>query len=194
MKAVIESDRFAAELGGWALRGTLCAASSFWWAFATGFNAPVEIAGMATGVIAWVALFATFSVWHGQAPHRGPSRLVSALKIAAWIKFLLSAVGWAAFALCSLLKNENLIVDAGFLFVMPDCLLGMASIALVSFVAGTDQLPNLDSFGWTALTTFVDGAFFLMVIGALALAVLLWWRCAPGVLTKLKLSPTRCAG
>lgn len=196
MIAVIESGRFPRELAGWGLRGALCAASSFWWAWIAGFDSPAEIAGMAAGVIVWVGLFAGFCVWHRTAGARGPAQLVPALKIAATLKFSLSAAGWVWFAVCSLFKSENTILDAGFLLVMPDCLLGMASLALVGAIGGgkVDQLPRLDSFGWTALTTLVDGALFLVVIAALAVAVLLWWRFGPELRRRLKLSPARCAG
>ncbi len=194
MNAVLESDRGVEELAGWGLRGVLCAASSFWWALVAGFNAPVELAGMAVGVGVWVALFAGFCVWHGLAERCGPSRLVPALKIAAWIKFSLSAGGWAVFALYSLLHNATTILDAGFLFVMPDCVLGMAAVGIVSTISGTNRFEQQDSFGWTALTTVVDGALFVIVIGALAAAVLAWWRFRPLALDKLKLSPARSSG
>jgi hypothetical protein len=196
MIAVIESERFPRELAGWGLRGVLCAASSFWWALVSGFNSPAEIAGMAAGVIVWVALFAGFCVWQLTTGARGPAQLVPALKMAALIKFLLSAAGWAWFAICALFQSGTSVLDAGLFLMMPDCLLGMASLALVGALGGgkMDQLPRLDSFGWTALTTLVDGALFLVVIAALAGAVLLWWRFGPELRRKLKLSPTRCAG
>jgi hypothetical protein len=196
MIPVLDSERFPRELAGWGLRGVLCAASSFWWAWIAGFDSPAEIAGMAAGVIVWVALFAGFCVWHPSAGGRGPAQLVPALKGAATIKFLLSAAGWAWFAVCSLFQNDHTILDAGFVFVMPDCMLGIASLGLVGAVSGgnVDSLPRLDSFGWTALTTLVDGALFLGVIAALAGAVLLWWRYWPGLRAKLKFSPTRVAG
>lgn len=196
MIAVIESERFPRELAGWGLRGMLCAASSFWWALVSGFDSPAEIAGMTAGVIVWVALFAGFCVWHRTAGARGPAQLVPALKIAAMIKFLLSAAGWVWFAICSLFQGGTSILDAGMILVMPDCLLGLVSLALVGAVSGgkSDQLPRLDSFGWTALTTIVDGALFVVVTATLAVAVLLWWRFGPELRRRLKLSPTRCAG
>jgi hypothetical protein len=172
----------------------LCAASSFWWAAAAGFNAPVEIAGMLAGILVWIVFFAGFSVWHRESGMRGPERLVPALKLAAWIKFLFTAGGWGVFAACSLFKNEATILDAGLVFMMPDCLLGLAATGIVSLISGAPHLEKLDSFGWTALTTVVDGALFALVIGVIALAVLAWWRFGPGLLAKLNLSPARSAG
>jgi hypothetical protein len=195
---VIESERFPRELAGWGLRGALCAASSFWWAWVEGFNSPAEIAGMATGVMVWVGLFAGFCTWHRTAGAGAPSQLVPALKIAATIKFLLSAAGWVWFAVCSIFQNQNqaAILDAGFVFLMPDCMLGLAALGLVGLLGGgnVDSLPRLDSFGWTALTTLVHGALFVFVIAAFAVAVLLWWRFGPELRRKLGLSPARPAG
>jgi len=72
----------------------------------------------------------------------------------------------------------------------------MLALGLVGWVSGHggDQLPKLDSFGWTAATTFVDGILFFLVIGVLALAVLAWWRFGPCLLAKLRFSPARLAG
>lgn len=195
MKAVIESVRFPAELGGWALRGGLCAAVSFCWALLTGFNSPFEIAGMVAGVAAWVALFAVYCAWQDLAVCRGGKLFVRALKVAAWIKSGTSAAGGVLLLLCSLGTKETMI-DLGIVGVMPDCMLGMASIFLVSGISGLqmEALERADSFGWTALITFVDGALFLAVIGVLALMVLVWWRFAPALLAPLKFSPTRLAG
>ena len=79
---------------------------------------------------------------------------------------------------------------------MPDWLLGLASISIVTGMSGLsmDALERADSLGWTALITFVDGALFLVVLGILAATVLLWWRFSPGVLAKLKFSPAPFGG
>lgn len=195
MKAVIDCARFPAELGGWALRGSLCATVSFGWAWVAGFNSPFEIAGMVAGVAFWVALFAGYCAWSGLALRRGRETFARALKVAAWIK---SGTSVAGGSLCLLMSvgPKNVIVDLGVMGVMPDCMLGLASIFLVTGISGLqmEALEKADAFGWTALITFVDGALFLAVIGVLALAVLLWWRFAPGLLAKLKLSPARLAG
>jgi hypothetical protein len=195
MKAVIDSARFPAELGGWGLRGVLCAASSLYWALMVGFTALAELAGMAAGIAVWVVIFAGFCVWHAQSQQRHSERLVPALKIAAWIKFLFSAAGWVVFAISSLIKSDSVTVSAGFLTVMPDCLLGMAALAIVSAIKGEQHLESLDSFEWTALTTIVDGALFVLVIAGIALLVLAWWRLSdPHLAGKPKLSPARLAG
>lgn len=195
MKALREIAGFRAELPGWALRGGLCAAVSFVWALLMGFDAPAEIAGMAAGVAAWVVLFAGYCAWPGRAVRHGRQPIGRALKLAAWIKFGTSAAGGLFYLLLSL-GPKNVLVSLGMVGVMPDWLLGLASISFVTRLSGLsmDALGRADSFGWTALTTFVDGALFLAVIGVLAVAVLLWWRFAPGIRAKLKLSPARLAG
>jgi len=195
MKTLWESEEFRAELSGWSLRGGLCATVSFVWALVTGFNSPFEIAGMAAGVAVWAGLFAAYCAWPGGAVRRGRQPIGRALKVAAWIKFGTSAAGGLFFLLLSL-GPKDAIVDFGVVGVMPDCLLGLASISLVAGISGLqmDALARADSFGWTALITFVDGALFLLAIGVLAMAVLLWWRFAPGVLAKLKVSPAPLAG
>lgn len=194
MNAGFESARFQQELGGWVLRGVLCAAVSFGWALVAGFTAPAEIAGMAAGVAAWAGIFAAVCACPGRWFTHRP-KLVPALKVAAWIKFALSAAGGAVFWLSSL-GAQATILDVGIVGVMPDAFMGMLALGLVGVASGHggDQLPKLDSFGWTAATTFVDGILFALVIGLVALVVLAWWRFGPGLLTKLKLSPTRCAG
>jgi len=194
VNTVIDPDQFTHELGGWVLRGMLCAVVSFAWALVADFSSPAEIAGMVAGITAWAALFAGLCAWHGQQPGRGPVRVVSAFKIAAWIKFATSAAGGLMFAFLSLGPKDTM-VDLGVVAVLPDCMLGMLSVCLVAGLSGTNMeaLVRLDSFGWTALTTLVDGALFFLVITALAGGVLAWWRFGPGLLLKLKLSPPRFA-
>lgn len=188
MKAVIGSGCFARELGGWALRGVLCAAPSMWWAQVGDFNGPAEITGMFTGIACWVVAFAAFSRWCGAA------RVVAALKTGAWLKIVLSAAGWLTFALCSAANSNPALVDAGILGILPDSLMGVAAIRIVSAIAGTNRLETLDSAGWTSLITIVDGALFAFAISVLAVAVLLWWQFSPALLRKLKISPVRSAG
>jgi len=195
MKALMESDGFRAELPGWALRGGLCAAVSFAWALLMGFNSPIEIAGMAAGVAAWVVLFAGYCAWPGRAVRRGRQPVGRALKVASWIKIGTSAAGGLLYLVHSV-GPRSAIMDFGIVGLMPDWLLGLAAMSLVTGITGLpmEALERADSFGLTALITFVDGALFLLVIGVLAVAVLLWWRFAPGALVKLKLSPAPRAG
>ncbi len=196
MSAVPESHRLPHELAGWTLRGVLCAATSCFWACVAGFTDAREIAGMAAGVAGWVVIFAGYCRWRGQAARPGAGRMVAALKTAAWIKIALTLAGWVTYALCVMLKSASVIIGPGFLFLLPDCLLGMASVHVVGAISGLgdDRLPRANSFGWTVLTTVVDGALFALVIGALALAVLAWWRFGPRLLAWLGFSPPRPAG
>ena len=74
MNTVIDPDQFTHELGGWVLRGMLCAGVSFAWALVADFSAPAEIAGMVAGITAWAALFAGLCAWlrQGQCFLRRP--------------------------------------------------------------------------------------------------------------------------
>ena len=195
MKALWESDEFRAELPGWALRGGLCAAVSFVWALLMGYNSPFEIAGMVVGVAAWVVLFAGYCAWPGRTVRRGGPSIGRALKVAAWIKFGTSAAGGLVYLLHAI-GPRSAIMDFGVVGLMPDWLLGFAAVSVVAAISGLPMgaLEGADSLGWTALITFVDGALFLLVIGVLASAVLLWWRFAPALLANLKLSPAPRAG
>lgn len=183
---------FEDELPGWVLRGALCAVNSAFWAWMMGFQHPAEIAGMATGVAFWVAVFAGVCAWTPRSAWWQQAQIGPALKRAAWIKIGLTCSGWLLLAGASLVHISG--AEALAMFGMVDMLLGMAALWLVSRVAGIpdfDQISRLDSPGWTALTTVVEGALMAAVIGVLALAVLAWWRW--GGLDRLKelLSPVR---
>jgi hypothetical protein len=195
MKAGFAPEQFPREFALWGLRGALCATSSFWWALMAGFNAPAEIAGMVAGVVGWVAIFAGLCAWRGEKWPGRADRLVRALKVATWIRFSISALGGLGFALSSLGPKGSM-TDAGIIGMMPDGWCGIVAVHLVAQVGGMnpERLAKLDSFGWTALTTLVDGALFALVIGVLATAVLLWWRFCPGLEALLRISPARRAG
>lgn len=190
MKPGIDRDRFVQELGGWVLRGIFCAGVSVGWAVVAGFRSAAEIAGMLAGITGWAVVFTAYCTWHGQESRRGPVRLVSALKVAAWIKAETSIAGGLMFAFLSLGPKDTM-VDLGAVAVLPDCMLGLLSICIVAALSGTnvDALARLDSLGWTALTTLVDGALFFLVIAVLAAGVIGWWRFGPDLLLKWKLSP-----
>jgi len=180
---------FRDELPGWALRGGLCALYSFFLAHLVGFNQPAEIAGMAMGVVVWVLLFAAGCAWLLQGGSAGWMSAVRALEVAVVIKFILMLVGFPLVFLLGRGIAPGLANTLGYIINL-DMALGMAAIWLVGQIAQTD-IEKLDSFGWTALATFVEGALMAVVICLLALAVLGWWRWrAPSVL-KQKISPAR---
>lgn len=192
MKTLLASEEFQAELPGWALRGVLCAANSAFWAVMMGFQQPAEIAGMAAGVAFWVVVFAGLCACTPLAERLRQPRIGAALKRAAWIKIGLTAAGWLSLAGASLMRASGAEVLA--MLGMADVLMGMASLWLVSRAAGVpdiDQLGRLDSFGWTALTTVVEGALMAVVIGALALVVLGWWRWGGFDRIRKTVSPVR---
>ncbi len=177
MNALIDSAAWRDELPGWAVRGVLCAANSAFWAWMLGFQAPVELAGMAAGVACWVGIFAVLCVWTPPAARWAYPQFAAALKWAAGIKIGLTAAGWLGFAGASLVRTSG--AEALAAFGMADVLLGMAALWMVSRVAGIpdiEQVARLDSFGWTALTTMVEGALMAVVIGLIALVVFGWWR------------------
>lgn len=185
MSVMPESAEFRNELPGWAVRGVLCAANSAFWAWMLGFQAPVELAGMVAGVAVWAGIFALLCVWSPLPARWAHPQFAAALKWAAGIKIGLTAVGWLSFAVASHVRTSG--AEALAALGMVDMLLGMAALWLVSRVAGIpdfDQVARLDSFGWTALTTMVEGALMAAVIGLIALLVLAWWRW--GGLARLK--------
>lgn len=176
MKALFRSPGFSQELLGWIFRGTLCALSSFYWAYAVGFQHPVEILGMFTGIVAWAIIFAWLTIRIFPGRELG-LRTVRALKRAAWIKFGLMILGWLTFFGIGALRLQGGVQLAS--LGLADVWLGLAALGLVNVVGGfrgVDQIASLDSFGWTALTTFVDGLLFAIIIGLIACLVLGWWR------------------
>lgn len=162
---------FRDELIGWTLRGGLCALTSFCWALAIGFNHPAEIAGMFVGVACWVVVFALLTACLPGTMLAGWIRFGRALKVAAWIKIGLTMLGLPA----SLgLWGTPLAMPLSL-----DMLLGIAALSLVSVIGGfnsIEEIARLNSVGWTALTTIVEGALMAGVIATLALLVLGWWR------------------
>lgn len=177
MRTLLESETFQDELPGWALRGVLCALNSAFWAGVMGFQDPAEIAGMAAGVAFWVGAFAGLCAWAPGPMGRKLPQLAAALKRAAWIKIGLTAAGWLLLAGASALNMEGAEVMG--MFGMIDTLLGMSALWVVSQVGSFPdiiQIPQVDSFGWTTLTTIVEGALMAALIGFIALAMLAWWR------------------
>lgn len=194
MNALIDSSAFHREIGGWAVRGVCCALLSAFWAVMAGFQHPAEIAGMVFGVAVWVTLFATGCVWLPLPAAFSQPQAVRALKRAAWIKFLLTAVG----GLCTFVASSySDAFRALTLFWMVDMFLGMAALWTVNQLGGfqeIDCVARLDSFGWTALTTVIEGALMAVLIGGIALAVLGWWKLRSFRVLRRNLSPATSNG
>jgi hypothetical protein len=82
-------------------------------------------------------------------------------------------------------------------FWMVDMFLGMAALWTVNQLGGfseIDYIARLDSFGWTALTTVIEGAFMAVLIVGIALAVLGWWKFRSFRVLRHKLSPATSNG
>lgn len=192
MKTLLESPEFRDELPGWLLRGVLCAVSSVGWAVLLGFHTPAEIAGMATGVVAWVLVFAGACAWLLRTPRPEHARWAAALKRAAWIKIGLTVLGWLLWGGTALIRESW--TQPFMLFGMVDAFLGMGALWVVAQVAGVggfEKVAQLDSFGWTALTTVVEGALMALLIAGITLAVLAWWRWGSHARWNVKFSPVR---
>lgn len=195
MRALIESEEFRAELPGWLLRGVLCALNSAGWAALMGFQDPVEIAGMAAGVGCWVAVFAAVCAGRTRIVRWNQPQAVAALKWATWIKIGITACGWLSIGLGGML-NLDALSQMG-LLGSGDMLLGLAALAMVSFAAGMkgpEMVAAADSFGWTALTTVIEGLLMALVIVGIALLVWVFWRVRDTLGLSRKISPTRPAG
>ncbi|HKB56170.1 MAG TPA: hypothetical protein VKC51_01150 [Lacunisphaera sp.] len=63
-------------------------------------------------------------------------------------------------------------------------------------LAGVKELGlgQLNSFGWTLLTTLVQGALIAAELALLALGVFSWWRAWAWLKPQLLVSPARLAG
>jgi hypothetical protein len=193
MKPLLTSERFQAELPGWALRGVVCALMSFYLAIQGGFGNPAEIAGMILGVGFWVAVFTWAATWLPANLGSRWARIGQALKKAAWIKSGITLLSWL---LILGLQSSSLFPAMGpdRVLLVPDMLLGWAALRLVGWAGGFRHLGKIssqDSCGWTALTTIVDGALMAVLIGLIALVVLGWWRLREDSDSRSELSPAR---
>lgn len=180
MKTLLSSPEFRAELPGWALRGSLCAAISAFWAVAGGFSAPAEIAGMIGGVAVWVALFAAAVTWARRSGASMPADAADALKTAAWIKVGLSVLGIVGVAWP--LAGSLMFLGPGL-----DLILGLASVNAVCWMAGAtdaELLARLDSVTWAGWVTIVQGGMIALTITILTGAILIWKWSRPGALSK----------
>ena len=106
-----------------------------------------------------------------------------------------SQSGWDINALALMHADAELLGRASQALGLPEPaapLLGMAALWLVSQVGpfrNFEQIPGADSFGWTALTTVVEGALMAVVIGLIALVVLGCWRLTAGTDSKSEFFP-----
>jgi hypothetical protein len=177
MSTLLASNEFRAELPGWMLRGVLCAANSAFGAFLLGFQSPAEVVGMVVGVGCWIGCFAAVCASSPVLDWLRQPRLGAALKRAAWIKIGLTVAGSGIMATPGFVRLEFLQWLA--IFGILDMWLGIAALWLVARIgdfADIEDIARLDSVGWTALTTLIEGALMAALIGSIALAVLLWWR------------------
>lgn len=193
MNLKFDDARFGRELPLWALRGLLCAAPSAFWAVLTEFQHPVEIAAMVLVTALYIVGFAWFSAWDVMAATPGRRQFVRALKMSVWIKMaMMAGLGCAA----ALLSGIGRDFGAWLSGMMPDLCCGIGSLSLVGWLAGARELGvgRLDSFGWTALTTLVQGGLISALIVGMAAAVLVWWRVWAWLKPQLMFSPARIAG
>lgn len=192
MNLAINEEKLGRELPGWALRGVLCAANSAGWAVLMGFQAATEIAGMVAGVAFWVALFAGACAWMPGTTRWNHGEAVAALKWAAWIRIGLTAGAWLVYAAASAAGFHDLGQMA--LVGTLDTILGLGALLVVSVLAGMkgpESVAAADSFGWTALTTIVEGLLVAGTITGLAVAVWLAWRVAARVGIPARFLPVR---
>jgi hypothetical protein len=192
VKAIWQSEAFRSELPGWTLRGGLCAASSAGWAWLMGFQTLAELAGMLAGVAFWVVVFAAACARMSPSFARPPTEACTALKWAAWIKIAFTAAGWLVYAAASSARLQDLSQIA--MLGTVDLLLGLVALWTVSVVSGMSdpgQVASADSFGWTMLTTVMEGALIATLIIGIALVVWILRRMLPAVHANENFPPVR---
>lgn len=184
---------FSAELPGWILRGSVCALTSFGWAVAAGFSHPAEIVGMIFGVAAWVAAFAWITAWLPEQSRGIWARYGPALKRAAWLKFGFTLLGVPALLGVWGGAGTTLSALLGYAFTF-DLMLGLASLSLTGYLTGgikPEAIAQLDSWGWTACTTVVEGTLMAAVIGLMALLIIGWEYLRAQLAVRKQFTPVR---
>lgn len=193
MNLDVDLEQFGRELPLWAVRGILCAAPSALWAVIGEFKQPAELAAMVLGTGLYIAGFAWFSAWPVMAANAARRQLVRALKMSAWIKpAMVVGLGAAGMVFSGRWQDGG----AWFCGMFPDMFCGFGSVSLVSWLAGASDLglAHLHSFGWTTLTTLVQGALISGLIVILAAGVLAWWWVWAWLKPQLMVSPARLMG
>lgn len=172
MNSIIDFKSFGREFAGWLGRGMLYASPSVFWAGMVGFTQPAEIAAIVLCGVMFVALVSLYCSWRSSGTAGDESEFVRALKIAMWVKIVPQAVALALLVLSSELRFRAL--ECSILAFFPDMLDGFVSLSIVSRLAGLRdlQLAQLDSFGWTALTSVLQGLLLTVLLVILAWCVI----------------------
>ena len=160
MNLAIDPDIFLRQLGGWSLRGALCAVPSFAWALLTGYTSPWAMLGMGAGVITFVLAFAGVTA---SAAYREAVEASDFGWSVRWAGNLRGLVGLLALG-------------------YPDVVLGLVSFHVVGWIKGTGLAGSpaaSTGFGEIYAITLVQGLFVSATLLAFALG--LWplrfvWR------------------
>ena len=158
---------FGEWLGRWAGRGTLWAAPSAFYAWVAGYQNVPAISAMLTGIVFWCLIYASVSAspQYGRRwrETRFGKRLRAVIRLKTWlIMFCPLAVFWQWFVV----------------LILPDMYGGFAAIYATKVMGGQAvdfdaTLGRVPEFGWTLVTTVIQGAVIsLQVLLVTAVACL----------------------
>ncbi len=168
MNGSIDLAVFYDRLRFWAICGTLCAGPSFLFAASSGFDRRAMVVG--TGC--YIVGFAVITALPRYQRDVAGSRLGRRLRLAAIIRASLAGFGLLGVGLGALGGNRD-IAGAFAIFSVLDCLPGILAVLLTEVVSGQSLSRATEvGFGWTLMTTLVQGALVsaqLLVIALLSL-------------------------
>jgi hypothetical protein len=179
MSTLPSAAAFSSQLAFWAPRGVICAVPSFWFAATTGYNTAPEIAGMCAAVATFVFALAGMTAFPRYRSWMGETAFGRRLQLATTLR-----TGWAVcgiLAICLEFFLARSVYVFALILIMPDFYAGVLSVGCVELLASIfHQAGGVESnsFGWTYLTTLLQGMWIALTLFVLAvgLTVISWIR------------------
>jgi len=173
------STPFRTQVKFWGIRGVACAAPSFRIALTTGYSDPREVAGMIVATATLIFAMAWLTAWPRYAGSVGASHFGRSFRMAANLRAILAVLGFAMLGSGSLPHG---LAPYFTLLTGLDFWTGLLAVGGTGIVAEAfHQVANdaVNSFGWTYLTTLLDGALVTVTLGVLAVGLTLLSRLIP---------------